>query len=671
MEKYIEDFEKELERYSEEDRYRIIDAAHWSKKLHSDQKRASGEPYFIHPLNVARILVELRMDADSVIAALLHDILEDTPVTKQELTRNFSKEITALVNGVTKISILKAKNKNVQEAETIRKMLFAMIKDIRVILIKLADKLHNMRTLSYMSSKKQAAIARECLDIYAPLAGRLGISWLKDELEDLALKHLNHPVYNQIREHVSAKKTERSDFLQRVKEQIYREAASAGLSITVEMRAKHFYSVYKKMKIRQKNLSEIYDLLGIRIICSTVGACYEMVGIVHQLWKPLEGRFKDYIALPKANRYQSLHTTVMGDEGRPLEIQIRTKEMHRTAEHGIAAHWLYKEGSNGAKVQPEELAIVNKLKNWNKARVASREFLNEIKSELLKDSIYVFTPKGDAIELPKGSTAIDFAYHIHTEVGNHCRMAKSNDQIIQLHEELKNTQVIEIITSPNARPNVNWLRYVKTSRARGKIRNWLNKHDENLLIDSSIVVKNKDKVEKNHKPPERKRQPRKAKKASYDKKKVNVRVGNESNMMIRIAQCCNPSAGDPIIGYVSRGRGIIVHKRNCKNLQNIEGVDQRTIEVEWETVSPKETRSFELSVHNSQELTSKVEGAIRKYEGHVIASSRQDFYNGKEIWMITLEYERGTTSKLLMNKIHTIPTVANIREVKNGFGLAL
>ena len=485
-------FTEKLERYTEEDRARILSALRWADGLHHDQKRASGEPFFVHPLSVAEILVDARMDSQTVIAALLHDTLEDTGLTRRELRREYGKEVEALVGGVTKISQIRGMSKTAQQAETIRKMLFAMVKDIRVIMIKLADKLHNMRTLEYLEEASRKRIATECLEIYAPLAGRLGMSRMKDELEDLCPSACSTPGPGS-RSSASWQEGEqdRREFLGVMEQAVRREAETAGIPIQVESRIKHFYSIYRKMKKKGRALDEIYDLVGMRLLCDTTGQCYELLGLVHSLWMPIEGRFKDYIAMPKSNLYQSLHTTVMGHEGKMLEIQIRTQAMHRTAEEGIAAHWLYKPDAAGRAVKAEQLTIINMLKSWDSSAVASPEFLEEIKRELLKDSIYVFTPKGDVIEMPKGATALDFAYHIHTEVGHHCAGAKADGVPVQLKEELANTQVIEILTAQNARPHLNWLRFAKTNRARSKIRHWLALHEPDLIFDRNIVARKK------------------------------------------------------------------------------------------------------------------------------------------------------------------------------------
>lgn len=669
----IAEFSKRLNMFAPEEQEQILYAAQRSEELHSGQMRASGEPYVIHPIEVAGILLDLQMDAVTIIAALLHDTLEDTHLERSQLRQEFGKQVEALVFGVTKIDIVKSKNKSSVEAETIRKMLFAMVKDVRVILIKLADKLHNMRTLEHKGPERRKAIAQECLDIYAPLADRLGISWMKDELEDLSLKHLQPEVYNQIKQAVSQKRTQRSEYLDRVKKSIYKEAVKEGLEIKVETRAKHFYSIYRKMKLKGKGLDEIYDMLGLRILCETIHECYITLGIVHRIWMPIEGRFKDYIAMPKENKYQSLHTTVMGFDGRLLEIQIRTTTMHKTAEFGVAAHWLYKEGiKNPEKVDVSSLSFINRLRDLNRARIASTEFLEEMKREVLRDSIYVFTPKGDVIQLPKGATALDFAYHIHTEVGHRTAGAKADGSIISLKEPLKNTQVIEVLTQGNAHPHVEWLRVVKTSRARSKIRAWLNHHEDDLIIGQNIVARKRKEKEqelqgdqgktgKSQRPSklkELKRQPNRI----LNKDKVGVRVGNNRNMLIRFANCCKPEVGDPIIGYISRGRGIVIHKKDCKNLPAIEDIEQRTIEVEWETVSPRKTHRFMVTSRKTSDLFSQIEGAIKKHHGHLLEGKVDPTNTGTLEGHFTIEIERHEDYERVMKNIRLIPSVISLKD---------
>jgi len=654
-------FTEKLERYSEEDRARIRSALRWADGLHHEQKRASGEPFFVHPLSVAEILVDAQMDAQTVIAALLHDTLEDTGLTRRELRREYGKEVEALVGGVTKISQIRGMSKTAQQAETIRKMLFAMVKDIRVIMIKLADKLHNMRTLEYLEEASRKRIATECLEIYAPLAGRLGMSRMKDELEDLSFRVLNPRAWEQIQRWVDEGESQRSGFLHAMEQAVRREAEAAGIPIQVESRIKHFYSIYRKMRRKGRALDEMYDLVGMRLLCDTTGQCYELLGLVHSLWMPIEGRFKDYIAMPKSNLYQSLHTTVMGHEGRMLEIQIRTRAMHRTAEEGIAAHWLYKPDSAGRAIKAEQLTIINMLKSWDSSAVASPDFLEEIKRELLKDSIYVFTPKGDVIEMPKGATALDFAYHIHTEVGNHCAGAKADGVPVQLKEELANTQVIEILTAQNARPHLNWLRFAKTHRARGKIRHWLALHEPDLIFDRNIVARKKAESAPPPAPPKPTEKTAEPETRILDQSKVGVRIGEERNLMIRIAGCCQPASGDKIVGYVSRGRGIIVHRADCPNVRHIPDIHERHVEVQWETVSPKATRRFQVTARVGGNLFTEVEGALRKFKGHIIEGKLED--GGLDVLegFFTVELDNAGDFGKVMKSLRTVPSVVKIR----------
>ncbi len=664
----IKDLENVVSTYRPPEQERILEAARLSEELHTGQLRDSGEPYFIHPLQVAEILVRLKMDAPTIIAALLHDVLEDTRMNRNELRRKFGREVEGLVQGVTKIAVVKAQNRNVQESETIRKMLLAMVKDVRVILIKLADKLHNMRTLEHKQGPRQREIAQETLDIYAPLSGRLGISWMKDELEDLSLKHLHPDIYQSIKELVADKRAERGAYLDRVKLSITRAARDEGVNVDVESRAKHFYSIYRKMKRYSKEMSDIYDLLGVRILCDSTNQCYQILGMVHRLWPPIEGRFKDYIAMPKANQYQSLHTAVLGFEGRVIELQIRTHEMHRTAEYGIAAHWLYKRGVPREQIRPVDLAIMDRVKTLRDVRITSNEFLEEIKREILRDSIYVFTPKGDAIQLPKGSTAIDFAYHIHTEVGHHTTGAKADGAIIPLREPLRNTQVIEILTNPSAHPHLNWLRYARTSRARSKIRAWLNKNDEHLIINQSIIARKQSSTQDatGKRAPRRKESQKELSPETsqiLDQHKVEIRVGKEKNLLIHFAQCCAPRTGDDIVGYVSRGRGIIVHKRSCRSLQSIPDVEERMIEVEWETVSPKTTHRFRVIARRTNDLFSEIEGAVKKIHGHLIEGRIDESPTGNLEASFTLEVERRQDLRKIAKCIRAVPAVLNLKDL--------
>ncbi|MDR1178053.1 MAG: RelA/SpoT family protein [Spirochaetaceae bacterium] len=743
MNEHTAEFSEKIQIYEPRERERINDALLWSEETLFGQERSSGEPAIVHPIAVASILMELKLDSDTICAALLHGTLgaqkpdlaaragtavkaglavssggpetnaakvpptgvkdqaaetnkinptvlvtgtssvpkapkaAEAKATKELLAKRFGKTVADLVEGVAEISGLSATNKTIQEAENIRKMLFAMVRDIRVILIKLADKLHNMRTLDHLSPEERKARARDCLDIYAPLADRLGISSLKDELEDLSLKQLNREAYNQIKEIVSLKRGERALFLDRISASITGEARAAGIAIEVTSRAKHFHSIYRKMRKRNKSAGDLYDLFGIRILCDSIENCYTLLGIVHRLWKPIDGRFKDYIAMPKANGYQSLHTTVMvhsenrDADGKLLEIQIRTFAMHETAEYGVASHWLYKKGEKPAG--HDDLSIVNRLKNWkfpdselSGSGENSVSFLEDIKREILKDSIYVFTPQGKVIELPAGATAIDFAYHIHSAIGDRCMGARADGAIIPLGRELRNTQVVEILTASNAHPNINWLRIAKTSKARSKIRAWLQRNDDSVIAEKNAAARHKgpavpeaSAAAKEEEAPIQ----HMVQQHPFDPHILQVRVGNEKNMMIRFAGCCSPVTGDPIIGYVSRGRGIIVHRKNCGNLKNIPDFAERKIPVEWESAAALLVRRFKVEAKRSLDLFSEIEGAVRKNQGHLIEGRLEETGPRHLTGFFTMQLEQKDDLKKVLKNIRSIPSVFSIQSL--------
>ena len=660
----IQDLHRPLKGYAQAEIERILQAARFSERVHAGQLRDSGDPYFTHPLNVAAILLDMRLDSATIIAGLLHDALEDTAVNLSVLRTNFGREVAMLVNGVTKIAQVHTHNRGFREAETVRKMLLAMVKDVRVILIKLADKLHNMRTLQFKQPERRREIAGECLDIYAPLADRLGISQFKNELENLALRHLDGEITERIERYVSEQASSDGSYLRRATRAIAAIATEHRMSLTIETRLKHTYSIYTKMKQQNCSVNEIHDLLGVRLLCGSTTDCYTMLGLVHQLWPPIEGRFKDYIAMPKANKYQSLHTTLLCMDGRQIEIQIRTHDMHRTAEHGIAAHWLYKRnnrrssGRTKVAISPKELTIMRQVRSMDVRNLATTNLLDDIKRDLLKDSIYLFTPKGDVIQLPHGATAIDFAYHIHTDIGHHAWAAKADGAIIPLRAELKNTQVIEVITSPKAQPTLNWLRWVRTARARSKIRAWLNKHDENLIIDQSVVAR------KQHDHPHHTtlRRPKRTT-ARRSLGPPQVRVADDDKIMIQFASCCSPNLGDNIIGYISRGRGIIVHRSDCHNLQGMEDLVDRSIEVEWETVSPLATYRLQVVAHKTADLFSEIERAVRNCcGGNLIEGRVEEGTNGDLEGWFTVEVGRSQSRHQLLRCIYAVQTVTHISE---------
>ena len=662
-EQLVQKFYQKAFQYSKEDQEKILAAALYADQLHGDQKRKSGEPYIIHPLAVGSILIQLGMDADTICAGLLHDVVEDTSATLADIEEKFGPEVALMVDGVTKISRLKSESKSLQEAETIRKMFFAMGKDMRVIIIKLSDKLHNMRTLSSLAPQRQKEIAQDCLDIFAPLAGNLGISWMKTELEDLSLKTLKPDTYQYISDFLLSKKGEYNAYIKNVQRAIVMACSKAGITdISVKGRVKHVYSVYLKIKRRKKEIDEIFDVLGVRVICETVTECYTILGIIHQTWPPIEGRFKDYIAMPKTNNYQSLHTTVLGPNNRHLEIQIRTREMDKTAEEGVAAHWSYKAstGSESGSWKNYDSVnyqkIINKIKNWSKEIEQNEDYMDEIKNELLKDSIVVFTPQGRVIELPVGATALDFAFKIHTEIGVHTTGAKADGSIIPLSKPLSNTQVVEILTSPSAHPHHAWLEMAKTSSARKKIMAWLNKNAPAPAPEKKKEVKEAP-AEEALKPPIPLMQGIKFIPSSKDPASP-VRINNESNILFDFAKCCNPVYGDEIVAYISRGRGYVIHRKDCKNLANMTEADKRLVPVVWD--SHELVRRFKVTAKMNAELFGEIDGAVKKYNGRLIAGSLDVSAEGLS-GTFTVSANNEVEMRRMLSSIRSLPSIIKIQ----------
>ncbi len=551
--------------------------------------RKCGKPYYLHPMRVASLLADKNFDIDCVICGLLHSIFEVEGVKKEEVENLFGTTVTKIVSDTSKITGMKINASTIQQADNIRKMLFAMIDDVRVIFVKLADRLDRMRNLKSVEEKKQRLISAEVLDIWAPLADRLGMQNVKNELEDLSLKYSNPNVFQQIKAIVSQKKDERAAYLEKAVNAIKREAAKAGIEVTISSRAKHFFSIYKKMQKRNVPASKLYDLLALRVICHTNAECYTLIGIVHGLWKPMDGRFKDYIAMPKANGYQSLHTTVVC-EGKPLEIQIRTDKMHSMAEYGVASHWLYKKGMNHDKVDINSLGIFNQLQNLKKENLSNENFFSELKNEILGDEIFVFTPRGDVIQLPAGANAIDFAYSVHSAVGEKIVGAKADGKIIPITTPLKNTQIVEIITNPQAHPTENQLKLVHTSKARQKIHSWLVANDPTFVDKAALAQRAADIAAHNDKSKQiqdEKRRKRSRKGEGEIKNPLENYTGkiiaqNTKNMLCTLAGCCCPKPGDIIVGYVSKKKGIMVHKATCLTFQRIQNIENRMVDVEWE-----------------------------------------------------------------------------------------
>ncbi|WP_027339705.1 RelA/SpoT family protein [Halonatronum saccharophilum] len=630
LDKLLED----IKSYTKDPDLDLIKRAYYfAKEAHQGQFRVSGEPFVIHPLEVAKIMARLELDVISISAALLHDVVEDTPVTTEELREEFGPEIELLVNGVTKLSKIDFKSKEEHQAESLRKMFIAMAKDIRVILIKLSDRLHNMKTLKFLPKKKQIAKATETLEIYAPLAHRLGISHLKWELEDLCFRYLEEDKYYELAKKIAKNRSQREAYIDKVISSLQGKIVDAEISADIYGRPKHLYSIYQKMIKQDKDFSEIYDLTAIRVIVSSVKECYQVLGIIHELWSPMPGRIKDYVAMPKSNMYQSLHTTVIGPKGEPLEIQIRTWEMHRTAEYGIAAHWRYKEGNKKEEDFQRKISWLRQLLEWQKDLNDAKEFMETLKIDLFEDEVFVFTPKGDVISLPSEATPVDFAYNIHTDIGHTCVGAKVNSKMVPIEYRLQNGDIVEILTTSNSGPSRDWLNFVKTSRAKSKIKRWFKEQRkeetsikgkemlESRLKKDGINLKESEKQKKLEEiakrlgvsdveslyagigynkfsvsqvvkrliPPKKKDSP------EYEltklKKKRNVRrnapnkgikVKGLDGLLVKISKCCNPVPGDEVSGYITRGRGVSVHRSDCPNLQNlVETEEERIVEVDW------------------------------------------------------------------------------------------
>ncbi len=717
----------------------IIKAYKLAKYAHRDQKRKSGEPYFIHPLAVANIICDMQLDIETVSGGLLHDVVEDTEYTYEDIESIFNKEIADLVDGVTKLGKIKYRSKEETQSENLRKMFLAMAKDIRVILIKLADRLHNMRTLNYMDPEKAKYKATETLEIYGGIAHRLGISKIKWELEDLALRYIDHDGYYELVEKVSMKRSQREENIARIVNCLQEKFAEMEIPCDVYGRPKHFYSIYRKMKNKHKSFEEIFDLTAVRVLVDTVKDCYAVLGVVHTLWKPIPGRFKDYIAMPKPNMYQSLHTTVVGPDGEPLEIQIRTHEMHNIAEYGIAAHWKYKEGISNSKEDKieEKLQWLRQMMEWEKDLKDPHEFMDALKEDVFSSQVYVFTPQGDVIELPAESTPIDFAYRVHTNVGNKCVGAKVNGRMVTLDYKLQNGNIVEILTSSNSPgPSRDWLGIVKTPNAKSRIRQFFKKErreeniergnsilerefkkhglpttkdsviDKNMLIiakkfnqpnvedliatvgyggimASQVVTKLKELYTREM------RQAMKEKKASlsediekhnisdaeYSKKRKKtpsqgIIVEGLDNILVRFAKCCNPLPGDEIVGYITKGRGVAVHRADCVNVNpDDEFFKKRMIKVSWDGEGKDSNSTFEAEI---QIKVVDRRGIVNEIT-HIVANEKIGLNGinarkGKDSEVtINLLVEVEGTEQLdyIMKKIKAVPGVEKIYRMTN------
>ena len=704
----------------------IMKAFTLADKAHEGQFRASGEPYIMHPLAVAEILAHLQIDHITLIAALLHDVVEDTEYTKEDIEKLFGAEVAFLVDGVTKLNQFQYETKEDRQMENYRKMILAMAKDVRVVVIKLGDRLHNMRTLKHMRSDKQKRIAKETLEIFAPLAHRLGIFNVKWELEDLSFRYLEPDKYYDLVEQMKQKRQAREDIVNDTMEQLTKALGEAGIKADIKGRPKHFYSIYKKMKKDNRDLSQIYDLLAVRVIVDTVPDCYAVLGIAHSIWKPLPYRFKDYISMPKSNMYQSLHTTVIGTMGQPVEIQIRTWEMHRVSEYGVAAHWRYKEGNKGAdKEFDQKVAWLRQVLEWQDTS-NPKELVNALKLDVFSGEVFVFTPKGDVVKLPIGSVPLDFAYRVHTDVGHRCVGAKVNGKIVPLDYTLQNGDIVDIITSKTGKPSLDWLNIVGSSESKNKIRNWFKRENKEENIEKGLealereakrlnyswkelccdnriqqVVKQLKSNTENelyaacgyggipvstvllrlvelYKKSKEHEDARKTTEQIIEKLKVQgakkakngtgVLVKGEPGVMVRMAKCCNPVPGDDIIGYITRGRGVSVHRSDCTSLGHTPEDLERMIEVSWDEASSESFHvGIDIQAYDRSGILMEVMAVLSELKITITNMNAKVLENTKNV-MINIVVEIRDISQLdfVMTKLRRIREVYTVQRSKGG-----
>lgn len=694
---------------------RIVRAYNLCIEAHNGQMRNSGEPYYIHPLEVAYILADMELDSDTVITGLLHDVIEDTPYGYEKLKSEFGEQVAYLVEGVTKLEKIKSTSREEQQVENIRKMILAMTKDIRVILVKLADRLHNMRTMKFMSEEKQREKSRETLEVYAPLAHRLGLSKIKSELEDLSIKYLDSVGYYEIVEGLKQKKDQRDEYVNLIKQSLGQKLSEMGIKANISGRAKHIYSIYRKMYSQGKSLDEIYDLFAVRIIVDDVAECYSALGMVHELYKPIPGRFKDYIAMPKPNMYQSLHTTLIGPQGQPFEVQIRTWEMHKVAEQGVAAHWKYKEGISGSTPQDEKLEWVRQLLEVQNETTDSEDFFKSLKIDLFADEVFVFTPRGDVISLPSGATPIDFAFYIHTAVGYKMIGAKANSRIVPLDYCLQNGDIVEIITTSQVKgPSRDWLNIVKTGQARSKINSWfkkenreinvergresvdreikkLNLHPSDLLKSAYVEpmlrrygFKNLDDAyaavgyggitavkiavrlrEYAHLDSPEDKMPLHEVVKKSSKPSSGIEVEGIDNCLVRLSKCCNPVPGDDIIGFITRGRGVSVHRKSCVNVRE-ENLDEeskaRRIRCMWaEGVTMRYSGELYIECADRKGILADIASVVSENGLNIVSATSKS--TKAKVAVITIEVEVTSREQInsLIKKLYKVPGILDIR----------
>jgi guanosine-3',5'-bis(diphosphate) 3'-pyrophosphohydrolase len=686
-----------------------------SAKYHKGQLRMNGEPYLTHPIEVANILAELKLDVVTVTAGLLHDVLEDTLMSPEKLRDQFGDEVYQLVDGVTKISQVEFTSRRQKQAENFRKMLLAMVSDIRVLFVKLADRLHNMRTLQYLSPESRERISRETLEVYAPLAHRLGMARIRGELEDLAFSFLDPVAYQKTVSLIETRRAVDHDFIQETVQTIEKELESHGIPAQLEYRIKRIYGVYSKMKRQKIGIDEVFDFIAIRVITDSVRNCYTILGTLHNLWKPVPGRIKDYIAIPRPNLYQSLHTSVIGRNGQPFEIQIRTQEMHRIAEEGIAAHWKYKEGKLGAVEGEEQFRWLRQLIESQNEVSDPREFISNLKVDLYPDEVYCFTPRGEVITLPRDASVIDFAYAIHTEVGHHCTAARANNRIVPLRHNVKNGEVIEIVTSKDGSPSRDWLAYVKTARARSKIKHWINKQEKEdaselgkkLMEKESRKFKTSwrkvmlmkglpdvieqyglkkiediypavgfgtisprqillrlfpDMIPQSETPPLRPTAPAIAA-DGRSRTDSAITVNGQGGLLVYRSKCCNPIRGDEIVGYITRGKGISVHTTACPNVVNFLGSDRMT-DVEWANTKEQElyTVGLSISIEDRQGILADIASTISNLNTNIRESrTKTDTDSGKGTIEITVDI---SDLKHLQRVIQSIRSIRGIESIE-------